>query len=174
MRRKNLILTLYLASPIAVFAGLYVLIFVTLDKDKLMADSPAIGAGAGDTGDANAIGQWLAGRDPDAVSLANKAKREGLLIDPRDWPGGIELVVPSSMIRSDAAVIELRREGETESVPVPRGDSGARLLLGQGQVAGASIWLVQPDADDVRIFTELRIPPPKLATSDAMVVEAER
>lgn len=174
MRRKNLILTLYLASPIAVFAGLYVLIFVTLDKEKLMADSPAIGAGAGDTGDANAIGQWLAGRDPDAVSLATKARREGLLIDPRDWPGGIELVVPSSMIRSDAAVIELRREGETESVPVPRGDSGARLLLEQEQVAGASIWLVQPDADDVRIFTELRIPPPKLATSDAMVVEAER
>lgn len=174
MRRKNLILTLYLASPIAVFAGLYVLIFVTLDKDKLMADAPAIGAGAGDTGDANAIGQWLAGRDPDAVSLANKAKREHLFIDPRDWPGGIELVIPASMMLSDAAVIELRREGETESVPVPRGDSGARLLLVQDQVAGASIWLVQPDADDVRIFTELRIPPPELATSDAMVVEAQR
>lgn len=174
MRRKNLILTLYLASPIAVFAGLYVLIFVTLDKEKLMADSPAIGAGAGDTGDANAIGQWLAGRDPDAVSIANKAKREGLLIDPRDWPGGIELVIPASMLLSDAAVIELRREGEVETVPVPRGDSGARLLLVQDRVAGVSIWLVQPDADDVRIFTELRIPPPKLATSDAMVVEAER
>ncbi len=48
-------LTLYLASPIVVFAMLVLLIFVTLDKDKLMADSPAVGAGAGDTGDANAL-----------------------------------------------------------------------------------------------------------------------
>ncbi len=164
-------LTLWFIAPLAVFAGLYALIFITLDKEKLMADSPAIGAGAGDTGDANAIGQWLAGRDPDAVSLANKAKREGLLIDPRDWPGGIELVIPASMMLSDEAVIELRRDGKVESVAI---EPGVPLGFKQSQVSGVSIWLVQPDADDVRIFTELRIPPPELATSDAMVVEAQR
>lgn len=173
MRRKNLILTLYLASPIVVVIGLTVLIFVTLDKEKLMADAPAIGAGAGDTGDANAIGQWLAGRDPDAVSIANKAKRERLLIDPRDWPGGIELVIPGSMLPGGEARIELRRDGEVESVRISGGGPGARLVLGQEQVGGASIWLVQPDAADVRIYTELRIPPPELAVSDPMVVEAD-
>jgi hypothetical protein len=92
MRRKNLLLTLWLIAPIAVFAGLYALIFVTQDKEKLMADAKPIGAGAGDTGDANAIGQWLAGRDPDAVSLATKAKRERLMISPYDWPGGVRLI----------------------------------------------------------------------------------
>lgn len=164
-------LTLYLASPIVVFAMLVLLIFVTLDKDKLMADSPAVGAGAGDTGDANALGQWIAGRDADAVSIAVKAKRERLLIDPRDWPGGIELVLPPELILGGDAIIELRRDGTTETVPV---ESGNPLRLSQAQVSGVSIWLVQPNADDRRIYTELRIPPATLQTSDAMVVEAER
>lgn len=92
MSKKNIILTLWLISPIATFAGLYVLIFVTLDKDRPMADAVPYGAGAGDTGDANAIGQWLAGRNPDAVSLATKAKREGLMISPYDWPGGVRVM----------------------------------------------------------------------------------
>ncbi|MBO6740663.1 MAG: hypothetical protein JJ916_12480 [Phycisphaerales bacterium] len=101
MRRKNLLLTLWLIAPIAVFAGLYALIFVTQDKEKLMADAKPIGAGAGDTGDANAIGQWLAGRDPDAVSLATKAKRERLMISPYDWPGGVELSIPAAAMQGE-------------------------------------------------------------------------
>lgn len=98
MSKKNIILTLWLISPIATFAGLYVLIFVTLDKDRPMADAVPYGAGAGDTGDANAIGQWLAGRNPDAISLATKAKREGLMISPTDWPGGVLLTIPVSAL----------------------------------------------------------------------------
>ena len=98
MRRKNVILTLWLAAPIATFAGLYALIFITLDTDKPMADAAPVGAGAGDTGNANALGQWLAGRDPDAVSLATKAKREHLMIAPSDWPGGVLLRVPSDVL----------------------------------------------------------------------------
>ena len=101
MSRKNIMLTLFLASPIVVVIGLVMMIFVSLDKEKLMADSPAIGAGAGDTGDANALGQWLAGRDPDAVSLAVKAKRERLMISPRDWPGGIRLLIPTKLLSSE-------------------------------------------------------------------------
>jgi hypothetical protein len=96
--RKNIILTLWLIAPLATFAGLYAMIFVTLDKDKPMSDAPPIGAGAGDTGNANALGQWLAGRDPDAVSLATKAKRERLMISPMDWPGGVELRIPVGAI----------------------------------------------------------------------------
>jgi hypothetical protein len=98
--RKNIILTLWFIAPLATFAGLYVLIFVTLDNDRPMRDAAPIGAGAGDTGNANALGQWLAGRDPDAVSLANKAKRERLMISPRDWPGGIELRVPAEAVQA--------------------------------------------------------------------------
>lgn len=98
MTRKNIILTLWLIAPLATFAGLYAMIFVTLDKDKPMSDAAPIGAGAGDTGNANALGQWLAGRDPDAVSLATKAKRERLMISPMDWPGGVELRIPARAI----------------------------------------------------------------------------
>jgi hypothetical protein len=99
--RKNIILTLWFIAPLATFAGLYVMIFVTLDNDRPMSDAAPIGAGAGDTGNANALGQWLAGRDPDAVSLANKAKRERLMISPTDWPGGIELRIPANAIEAD-------------------------------------------------------------------------
>ena len=98
MTRKNIILTLWLIAPLATFAGLYAMIFVTLDKDKPMSDAAPIGAGAGDTGNANALGQWRAGRDPDAVSLATKAKRERLMISPMDWPGGVELRIPARAI----------------------------------------------------------------------------
>ena len=98
MTRKNIILTLWLIAPLATFAGLYAMIFVTLDIDKPMSDAAPIGAGAGDTGNANALGQWLAGRDPDAVSLATKAKRERLMISPMDWPGGVELRIPARAI----------------------------------------------------------------------------
>ena len=98
MRRKNVLLTLWLIAPIATFAGLYAMIFVTQDKEKLMSDAKPIGAGAGDTGNANALGQWLAGRDPDAVSLATKAKREGLMISPTDWPGGVRLTIPKAAL----------------------------------------------------------------------------
>ncbi len=98
MSRKNFILTLWLIAPLATFAGLYAMIFVTLDNDKPMSDAAPIGAGAGDTGNANALGQWLAGRNPDAVSLATKAKRERLMISPMDWPGGVELRIPSGAI----------------------------------------------------------------------------
>ncbi|MCA9274470.1 MAG: hypothetical protein KDA29_00435 [Phycisphaerales bacterium] len=107
MSKKNIILTLWLISPIATFAGLYVLIFVTLDKDRPMADAVPYGAGAGDTGDANAIGQWLAGRNPDAISLATKAKREGLMISPTDWPGGVRLTIPARALPEDAHSVYL-------------------------------------------------------------------
>lgn len=163
-------LTLYLASPILVFVGLYVLIFVTLDKDKLMADAPAIGAGAGDTGNANAFGEWLFGHDPDAISLATKAKRERLFIDPRDWPGGIELSIPKNLIVGERASIELRNGDQVESVRV---EPGTPVRLTQEQVDGVSIWLVQPNSEDTRIFSEPRIPAQDQSVSKPMVIEIE-
>jgi len=88
MRKQTLILTGWLTLPFLTLALLMVWIFTSLDKDKLMADAPPVGAGAGDTGNANALGQWLAGRDPDEVSKANDARRSGAAVDPFDWPGG--------------------------------------------------------------------------------------
>ncbi|MEM9373711.1 MAG: hypothetical protein AAGA55_08705 [Planctomycetota bacterium] len=90
--RKNLVLTAWLLFPILVFAGLVVWIFVSASKPKAMMVDP-VGPGAGDTGGANALGEWIAGRDPDQVQRANVARRERRPIDPLDWPGGIEIAV---------------------------------------------------------------------------------
>ncbi len=88
MRKQTIILTAGLTTPFLCIALIMAWIFITLDKDKLMADAPPVGAGAGDTGNANALGQLLAGRDPDAISKANDARRSGTAIDPFNWPGG--------------------------------------------------------------------------------------
>lgn len=169
-------LTLWLAAPILVVIGLVAMIFVTLDKDKLMADAKPIGAGAGDTGDANALGQLLFGRDPDEVSLANKAKRERLLIDPRDWPGGIKLRVSSALIADAQGVrVELRREGE-EAAHVALeidADGDGLAMLTHRQVKRAALWLVQPGREAVRIYTDLVLPEPDLQVADPMVVEVD-
>ena len=85
-------LTGWLLLPIAVFGGLVAWIFVTAARPKAM-DVPAVGPGAGDTGGANALGEWIAGRDPNDVQRANIARREGKPIDPFVWPGGTEVVV---------------------------------------------------------------------------------
>ncbi|MCC5821994.1 MAG: hypothetical protein LAT64_01750 [Phycisphaerales bacterium] len=90
--RKNLALTLWLVLPILVFGGLVAWIFVTMSRPPLM-DEAARGPGASDTGGANALGEWLAGRNPNDVQRANAARRQGLAVDPFWWPGGTEIVV---------------------------------------------------------------------------------
>tara|TARA_R110000737_G_scaffold2923_15_gene9754 strand:- start:33199 stop:33783 length:585 start_codon:yes stop_codon:yes gene_type:complete len=87
MRKQTLILTTWLALPFICLTLIMVWIFVSLDKDRLM-NEPPVGAGAGDTGNANALGQYLAGRDPDEVSKANQARREHSKVEPFNWPGG--------------------------------------------------------------------------------------
>lgn len=90
--RQRLLLTGWLVLPIAMFAGLLAWIFVTKGAPKAM-NEPPVGAGAGDTGGANAIGEWFSGRDPNAVERANIARRQNLPVDPFWWPGGTEVVV---------------------------------------------------------------------------------
>lgn len=92
--RKNLLLTLWLLAPIVVFAGLTAWIFVSMSGPRAM-DAAPVGPGAGDTGGANALGEWLAGRDPNLVERANIARREGRSVDPFWWPGGTEFFVPA-------------------------------------------------------------------------------
>lgn len=89
--RKNLILTLWLLLPFAVLALIVAVIFTSYGHAKMNARP--VGPGAGDTGGANAIGELLAGNDPDERARTNRALREGRLIDPLDWPAGINLHV---------------------------------------------------------------------------------
>lgn len=115
MRKQSLILTAWLALPFICLTLIMAWIFVSLDKDRLM-DEPPVGAGAGDTGNANALGQLLAGRDPDEISKANDARREHSAVDPFDWPGGVlltfEYIVPEN---ADATLLEARIIIESQS-----------------------------------------------------------
>ncbi len=90
--RKNVLLTVWLLLPI-VFLGLIVYgIFSAYSGGQAM-DARPVGQGAGDTGGANALGEWLAGHDVAAEERIKRDLREGRLIDPLEWPGGIKLVV---------------------------------------------------------------------------------
>lgn len=59
MRKQTVVLTAWLALPIVTFTGLAVWIYSTLEFEKPMADAPAVGQGAGETGGANAVGEIL-------------------------------------------------------------------------------------------------------------------
>ena len=108
MKKQTLILTGWLSLPFVCLTVLMVWIFTSLDTERLM-DEPPVGAGAGDTGNANALGQYLAGRDPDAISDANTARRDGLAIDPFNWPGGTLLTFEHELASDrDPSTLEAR------------------------------------------------------------------
>jgi|GEM_PF-2553107 len=88
--KKNLLLTLWLIAPIAVVALLCVWIFTSFERGPAM-NPPGRGVGAEDTGGANALGEWLAGRNPDEVQRINRDLREGRLVDPTKWHAGVDV-----------------------------------------------------------------------------------
>lgn len=74
MKISKPVLTLWLFAPIALVAGLSVWIVASMRGQPLM-DVPAVGAGAGQTGGANALGEWLAHR--------NETSRVRIVVDDR-------------------------------------------------------------------------------------------
>ncbi|MEL6330163.1 MAG: hypothetical protein AAFR38_10920 [Planctomycetota bacterium] len=101
--RKFVLLSAVLASPFVVLAVIFVWIFTTLGGDGPIMRAAPKGAGAGDTGGANALGEILAGRDADRVQAENRAVREGTLA--RVWE-----------LRS-GFVIEFRAVGGSDGAP---------------------------------------------------------
>lgn len=124
--RKNLMLTVWLLLPIAVFGGLVAWIFGSAGSPRKMQAVP-VGPGAGDTGGANAIGEWLSGRDPNAVERANIARREGQSVDPFWWPEGTRFVV--------------RAEASAEQITVGWVDSGSGLLSTVALKKQDGVWV---------------------------------
>lgn len=77
MRISKSALTVWLIAPIALVAGLSVWIVVSMRGEPLM-DAPPVGAGAGQTGGANALGEWLAHRSESAqVRIVVEDRSEG-------------------------------------------------------------------------------------------------
>lgn len=127
--------------PLTVFAGLVIWIFVSAGRPKAMTAEP-VGQGASETGGANAIGEWLAGRNPNDVVRADIARREGRVIDPFVWPGGIEIIVKSdpSVPVSFGWVDE--KTGLLRSVVLNRRDDAWRVvLIDHRPAAGADVYL---------------------------------
>ncbi len=154
-----------------------------------MADAPAVGAGAGDTGNANALGEWLAGNDQDAISAANRARSQGRAIDPWQWPGGIRLILRGQVLDAyDLADLELRiylegQEGKRVLVRHPRMDDEGRLFVdiepdgfvvedGSIGVAFRPEGVKSAKTPMQRFASESIVPPADLQPSDRLVVEA--
>lgn len=188
MRRQSVMLTLWLLLPFGAMAALMTWIFVSLDKDKLMADAPPVGAGAGDTGNANALGQFLAGRDPDLIDHALAARRSQSAIDPRDWPGGLLVRLDPKLLGEapgSPLLIARSKDGariETETLRLKDGWFTARL--NHNQVLGADLWIAsgpvrlvrgeliaEPGESVVGLPMSTQIPGLELQASDPMVLE---
>ncbi|MEM9559862.1 MAG: hypothetical protein AAF995_06105 [Planctomycetota bacterium] len=90
--RKVVLLTLWLLMPLAIVALLMWFIFASFQAGPAM-DARAVGQGARDTGGANAIGEMLAGNDPDARQAEQRSLRAGERVDPRTWPAGVRLLI---------------------------------------------------------------------------------
>jgi hypothetical protein len=193
MRKQTLILTTWLALPFICLTLIMVWIFVSLDKDRLM-DEPPVGAGAGDTGNANALGQYLAGRDADQISKANDARREGIEIDPLQWPGGVVIRIPQNAIsfNSESGVTIFVTQSKTSPglfTSMALDDAGYYSVkfvdtefLGPQFYVGSGIRRssINPDSITDAKNRELRmlllpnvIPDPNLQVNDPIVVTLE-
>ncbi|MEM7623224.1 MAG: hypothetical protein AAF235_08465 [Planctomycetota bacterium] len=134
-------LTLFLLSPLAVVGGIVWWISVSLNVDRAM-EAEDRGAGANDTGGANAIGEWLAGRDPDVVEQRNRAVRTGDAMYPADVDVPILLAtLPPPAVGRDAGLVAVLRErrGEAREIRLmPAEVDGAlagAMLFGEGVFA---------------------------------------
>lgn len=138
MRKQTVLLTAWLVLPFIAIALLMAWLFYSLDKDRLMQDAPPVGAGAGDTGNANALGQLLAGRDPDEISKANDARRDGTAINPFNWPGGTLLTFTHTPPADrDTATLEARVVLETKGK--------VTILIRQPKAIGENQWGIHLD-----------------------------
>lgn len=190
MRKQNVMLTVWLLLPFVVLVGLMAWIFVSLDKERLMDDAPPVGAGAGDTGNANALGELLRGHDPDAIDRALTARRERRPLDPRAWPGGIRFIIPTSALGDGAdhpLLVSFSDEPRvlvtTTLNPHDDGTSSATIherLVGRtfyaspGPVRIVDGTLVSEDGRTLRPFVlDPIVPDPDLQSSGPMLVRVE-
>ena len=148
-------LTAWLLLPILVFAGLVAWIFATMSGPKAMTPD-GVGQGAGDTGGANALGEWLAGRSPNEVERANIARRQRQAVDPFWWPGGTRVVVEAPSAEGITlgwideetgllrAVVLRHRPAEGSLIYLSAHGMSQRIKGGRGEVVDGSGRTIVP------------------------------
>lgn len=160
--RKNILLTLWLCLPFSVLTVILAIIFLSYGHAKM--DARPVGQGAGDTGGANALGQILAGRDPNEIERVAKDLREGRLIDPLDWPYGMRFTLEPDPTASETRVLVLwSGEGQPTnrlkcgsmvecSITIPQSVLTGVFAAGR---TGAGLYLARSDSisfQDSRVF----------------------
>ncbi|MEM1184063.1 MAG: hypothetical protein AAGI53_03570 [Planctomycetota bacterium] len=140
---KNLAITLLILSPLAAVSFIIWWIFTSLSAGPAM-DAGARGQGASDTGGANAIGELLAGNDPDEIQRTNRALRSGEPIDPALWPGGITFTIIDPGLPATRRPSLGFHNGRETSVSVMQGpnDGVFTLTVDPGEVDPGSLVLV--------------------------------
>ena len=101
-------MAIFLIAPVAV-VGVIVWIIIASLGAQTNGTQPR-GAGAGDTGGANAIGEMLAGNDPEQIERGNQQRRRGELRDPWDWPAGFTVTVHDRALGLSSEDTALRPE----------------------------------------------------------------
>lgn len=103
--KKRLWLTVFLISPAVIVAALLYVIAAMSSKPPLM-DEPPVGAGAGQTGGANALGNVLAGHKADYSRQDEEAEKAAAaqpsLVQPESLEQGFILIVQDKASKATA------------------------------------------------------------------------
>lgn len=156
--RKNVLLTLWLLFPIATMAALVWAIVATVGAPKKMEATP-VGPGAGDTGGANALGEWLAGNNPNEV-------------DPAMWPGGVELRISTDAFVAPPTLSPMGEEETHVWAPFER-EGDYVWVLKPYDVRLSDEFVVTGMGEDARRFTLPRTSASGVARNDSIVVTVE-
>jgi enterochelin esterase-like enzyme len=118
---KKFFLTIFLMTPIiAVASVLYIFAIGVNNPNKQIAHVPAVGAGAGKTGGANAIGEMLYGRTATGETREAKAAGavEGTSAKASDAQAEPNMVKPESLPQGFIIVVEDKAKLATQASPI--------------------------------------------------------
>jgi len=143
VRIKNRVaLTLFLIAPLVCVGGLVAFIYVSLGREPLMR-ADAVGQGASDTGGANALGEFLAGRDPDEIRRRNEVLRAGEFIRVSDVSAPLTVQVTGVGEAREVALVLVEGRDAPVTIPLSR--------------AQANTWVATLKSGDLRSTTRLKL-----------------
>ena len=156
-RSKQWLLTAWLIGPFAAVV-LLVVVIAYRDPSSIRMFAPAVGAGAGRTGGANAIGELLAGNDArhnaNAADAVENPLPAGGATGGAAQPEASKLVAPESLPQGFILVVEDKGKRATQTSPIylasnhfGKWNAGAKecMLTAQSDMRWR-IELPQPDA----------------------------
>jgi len=119
---KRVLLTLFLMTPVVLITGLMVGIFVSLDRGPEMVAEP-VGAGAGDTGGANALGEYFSRKAKkqmdEATVLAESGVREAEAAYEHELATQpARMVTPESLEQGFILLIDDRTDTASADLPI--------------------------------------------------------